>query len=603
MSNGVGSLFLPDHLSAVPDRWHEWLRPLWLVTLVLTLMLDIAGTVWVIRDAYVHDPQFARIGLISQIENDGSVTVENQPSADGRPLDVPPMSRIVGIDGKAVPVQTRVWDVARLLKRPEKATVDLSLLRPDGKVIQRSYVANAANLVENGPSAAIPRDVRIGARIAISLATCLALIACAALLYRRRARDPVALLISFSFLLFAGTIDPPLIMWMAVGLGDLFDVYSTLAWVLLVIALATFPDGKFVPRWLRFLLIATPIAAIPLGIDEVPMMAQAAIAFLLPLGLIGSQIAKYRRFEPGIERQQLKWAAFGFAVGLVMLTIAFLIVSLMPPSSQWRPLIGLVVLVLFEGGFLAMAIGLLVSLIRFRLWEADRVISKSAVSAAVTVVVGILWTMSMDLVKSAVEFSIGHENNMVATAVGAVLAAGIFAPTQALAQRWANNRLGNDKDKIASLVPRLVAWRSTERPDEIGQRALASLASTAHISAGAILLDTPRGRTLLAARDVMYPEMLAEPGANPEGDGRFVLKLPLEDEDGPVGLLLLGPRNDYNRYNADELEGLRAIAEPLADSLRGAQRRSREVDNMQQMLSTVEERLARLEGGPQPRPA
>src|SRR5690606_31513755 len=113
-------------------------------------------------------------------------------------------------------------------------------------------------------------DVRIGARIAISLATCLALIACAALLYRRRARDPVALLISFSFLLFAGVIDPPMIMWMAVGLGDLFDVYSTFAWVLLVIALATFPDGRFVPRWLRFLLIATPLAAIPLSIDEVP---------------------------------------------------------------------------------------------------------------------------------------------------------------------------------------------------------------------------------------------------------------------------------------------------------------------------------------------
>jgi hypothetical protein len=100
----------------------------------------------------------------------------------------------------------------------------------------------------------------------------------------------------------------------------------------------------------------------------------------------------------------------------------------------------------------------------------------------------------------------------------------------------------------------------------------------------------------------MYPEILAEPGANPEGDGRFVLKLPLEDEDGPVGLLLLGPRNDYNRYNSDELEGLRAITEPLAEALRGALRRSREADSMQRALSTVEERLARLEGGGKPKP-
>lgn len=600
MSDGGGSRFLPDRLSAVPDRWHEWLRPLWLLVLVFTLVLDIAGTIWVIRDAYVNDLSFARIGLLSQIENDGSVTVEDRPRPDGQPLAVPPDSRIVAIDGKPVPRDTRVWDLARLLKRPDNAAVTLSVQRADGTRLDRSYVATHSNLVESGPAAVIPRDWRIGIRIAISLATCFALVACAALLYRRRARDPVALLLSFSFLILAGSIDPPMLLWMATGMGNLYDVYSSAGWVLLIIALATFPDARFVPRWLRFLLVLTPLAAVVLSLDNAPMLLQAAIAFALPLALIASHVSKYRKFQPGIERQQLKWAAFGFATGLTLITIAFVIVAIMPESSQWQPLVALGVLAMFEGGFMAMAIGLLVSLIRFRLWEADRVISKSAVSAAVTVVVGILWTMSMDLVKTAVEFSLGHENVMVSTAVGAVLAAGIFAPTQAVAQRWANNRLGNDKDKIASLVPRLVAWRATERPDEIGQRTLASLASTAHISSGAILVDTPRGRSLLAARDVIDPDALADPGANPEGDGRFVLKLPLEDEDGPVGLLLLGPRNDYNRYNSDELEGLRAIAEPLADALRGAQRRSREVDSMQQMLSTVEERLARLEGGPQP---
>lgn len=603
MSDGVGSRFLPDRLSAVPDRWHEWLRPLWVVVLVLTLLLDIAGTVWVVRDAYVHDPHFGRLGLISQIENDGSVTIASQPVETGDP-DLPPMSRIAAIDGKPIATGTRAWDLAKALERPDGAAVNLTVRLPEGQgTVRRTLVADPANLVEEGPAAMIPRDVRIAARLVISLITCLALIACAALLYRRRARDPVALLLSFSFLLFAGSIDPPMILWMAAGFGDLYDVYSTTAWVLLIVALATFPDGRFVPRSLRFLLILAPLLAIPLSIDEAPVLLAAFLAFVMPLALIGTHIAKYRKFEPGIERQQLKWAAFGFATGLVLLFIAFGIVSFMPESSVWQPLAGLLVLALFEFGFLAMAIGLLVSLIRFRLWEADRVISKSAVSAAVTVIVGILWTMSVDLVKTAVEFTLGHDNAMVSTAVGAVLAAGIFAPTQALAQRWANNRLGSDRDKIAALNPRLVAWRATERPDEIGQRALASLASTAHISSGAILVDTPRGRTLIAARDVMSPETLAEPGANPEGDGRFVLKLPLEDEDGPVGLLLLGPRNDYNRYNSDELEGLRAVTEPLADSIRGAMRRTREVDSMQQMLSTVEERLARLEGGPSPNPA
>jgi hypothetical protein len=602
MTDGVGSRFLPDQLSAVPDRWHEWLRPLWLVVLALTLVLVVAGTVYTLRDAYVNDFEFGRLALTSQIENDGSVTIHSQVKEDGRALDLAPMTRIVAIDGKAVARDTPVWELAAKLKRPDNTAVDLTVRTEDGRRLQRRLVTDPDNVVESS-EVLISRDVRIGARVAISLVTCFALIACAVLLYRRRARDPVALLLSFCFLMFAGVIDPPLVMWLAIGLGDLFDVYSTCAWVLLVIALATFPDGKFVPRWLRYLLILTPLVAISLAIDETPMLLAAAIAFILPLMLIGSHVAKYRRYEQGIERQQLKWAAFGFAIGLVLLMTAFAIVSVLPETGLQIPVWGLVVLLLFEGGFMAMAIGLLVSLIRFRLWEADRVISKSAVAGAVTLIVGILWTLSIDVVKTVVEYSLGQESPMIATVVGAILAAGIFAPTQAFAQRWANRRLGNDRDKIASLTPRLVAWRATERPDEIGQRTLASLAATAHISAGAILMDTPRGRSLLAARDVMYPEMLAEPGANPEGDGRFVLKLPLEDEDGPVGLLLLGPRNDYNRYNTDELEGLRAVTEPLAEALRGAQRRVREVDSMQRTLSTVEERLARLEGGGQTKPA
>jgi hypothetical protein len=600
MSDGMGSRFLPDHLSAVPDRWHARLRPLWLMVLVLTLFLDIAGTVWVLRDAFVYDPHIHRLGLVTQLENDGSLTVETRPYEDGRPPDIPPLSRIEAIDGRAVPIDTLAWDMAELLVRPEGATVDLTFRTPDGSQVRRRVVSTSANLVETGPSAAISRETAIWIRIVIALLACFALTACAALLYVRRARDPVALLISFSFLMLAGSIDPPMNLWMATGFGAYYDAYIGTAWLLLVIALATFPDGRFVPRFLRWLLVLTPLLVIPISIDETPMWANLLIGFIFPLMLVGTHIAKYRRYSAGIERQQLKWAAFGFAIGLALLTVALWLAEILPDSSPYQRYYGLGVLLLFDGGFVAMAVGLLVSLIRFRLWEADRVISKSAVSAAVTVVVGILWTMSVDLVKTAVEFTLGHENAMVSTAVGAVLAAGIFAPTQALAQRWANNRLGSDRDKIAALNPRLLAWRATERPDEIGQRALASLASTAHISSGAILVDTPRGRTLIAARDVMNPEALAEPGNNPEGDGRFVLKLPLEDEDGPVGLLLLGPRNDYNRYNSDELEGLRAITEPLADSIRGAMRRTREVDSMQQMLSTVEERLARLEGGPNP---
>lgn len=100
---------------------------------------------------------------------------------------------------------------------------------------------------QNEIAAGAPRDLRMGIRLALSVLTCAILIGCASLLYLRRAHDPVAMLFSFSLLMLAGTIDPPLNMWMALGWGSAYDVYSTLPWLLLVVGMASFPDGRFLP--------------------------------------------------------------------------------------------------------------------------------------------------------------------------------------------------------------------------------------------------------------------------------------------------------------------------------------------------------------------
>jgi len=69
--------------------------------------------------------------------------------------------------------------------------------------------------------------------------------------------------------------------------------------------------------------------------------------------------------------------------------------------------------------------------------------------------------------------------------------------------------------------------------------------------------------------------------------------------------LLLGPRSDFNRYNANELHCLTEVTEPLAETLRAAIKRVQQADSVQAVLGAVEERLSRLEGGGpmMPRPA
>jgi hypothetical protein len=591
--------FPPERLAPVTDRQLKWLRLLWFLALALAVVFGVAGTVFVLRDTYQNDPEFGRLAMVSQIESDGSITVETIPGLTGTPRIVPG-SRIAAIDGQPVARDTLIWDLAPRLSAEEGQIVSLRVVSPDGRAATYSIAASQRYIEGASSIAPISRDLRLGLRLVLSLLTCMTLIACAALLFFRRPQDPVALLFSFSFLLFAGTIDPPLALWLAAGTGLFYDVYSLLGWVLLVIGLAVFPDGRFTPRVVGWVPLAALVAAPFLADDTLSMVAGSIIAFIAPLFLLACQVIKYRRFPPGVERQQVKWAAFGFGSGLVLLTAAFLLTAAWWNTGMMMPLYGLIVITLFNFGFMAMALGLLISLIRFRLWEADRVISRSAISAAVTLAVGVVWTLSIDLLKVGVEWALGEENETVATIAGAVLAAGIFAPTQALAMRWAKVRLAGDESRIQRLIDRLAVWRATETPEEIGVRTLSALAAAVHCNAAALLVDGPRGLRLLAARDVEEADALGHPSYEPSADARFAMALPLEDEDGPIGQLLVGPRSDLNRYNAAQIDGLATITEPLAEALRAALKRAHHVESVHLQLGSVEERLARLElgGGP-----
>ena len=460
MSRRRTRAFLPRRLTALAPRRLKWVRALWFLALAFAVVLDIAGTVFLVRDHYRSDPQFHRLALASQVEDDGSVTVSSIDRLAGIPA-VAALSRVTAINGRPVARETRVWDLAARLKADDGQIVTLAIRAPEGRLSTYRVEASDRYLRQAAYPGPVDRGTRMAIQLVASLLSCATLIGCALMLFLRRPRDPVALLFSFAFLIFAAVIIPPLNLWLAAGVGDAFDVYSTLGWCLLVIGIAAFPDGKFTQPPVRWVLVVAPLLMVPLAIDEVPMLVGTGIAFVLPLFLLICHVIKYRRFEPGIERQQVKWAAFGFGSGLLLLTAAFVVLAATDTAVGPQPLFGLIVIGLFNLGFIAMALGLLVSLVRFRLWEADAVIGRSAVSAAVTLMVGIVWTLSMDMVKVVVEWVLGEENETVATAVGAVIAAGIFAPTQALAMRWARRRLEGDESRVRKLAGRLAAWRAT----------------------------------------------------------------------------------------------------------------------------------------------
>jgi hypothetical protein len=579
----------PARLRTLPDRWAKLLRPLWMICLGLAVLTVALSAIYAVRAAYWVQPTIYQHGLDFDVTSDGDLKIGTRIDTGQVPV-VPLTAKVVAIEGKRVPSNLQITQFAKALETAPGPTVKVTLQKPDGSIVE---LTQARRPLEATPAQVKERNIRIWTRLVVSLLACTALLACSLLLALRRPHDPVAMLLAFAFVCLAATVDPPLQFWLWTNQDVVLDVLGAIFFYFMLIALASFPDGVFAPRFLRWLLpIGIPLAilvSIP-GVDE---NVQGILGVGVLFAVLGSQVVRFRREPKGIARQQIKYAGFGFAAGfLLVLAAVIYAASLGDDPNGYTPLQGLAVLLLFSSGIAAIALGLLVALIRFRLWEADTVITRSAAYAVVTLIVGIVWAASSDLVKLVITEVMGRESEAGATTVGAIIAAGVFSPTQSAVLGWTRKHFGGPLDQIHDAAKRLKSWGLTESPEEVATRALSIIDQAAHPAASAIVLDTAMGIELIAARGEVTSA----------DDPRLIEKLVLEDEESSVGTLLIGRRSDGNRYNRQEIDAIREIIPSLAEALRVARGRFSRESAMHQKMEEMAARLAQLEGGT-PKPA
>ena len=568
-------------LRTLSDRWTKWLRGLWFLLFGLSVLTVVVSTIYAVRASYFIQPVLHQFSLDFDVTTEGKLVVGTPP---GRQPGIPLTAKVVAIDGKPVPADLQIAQFAERLDSAPGPTVAVTVRDPAGRT--HTLTQSRSKIVQT-PAEARERDLRIWTRLLAGLLACTALLACSLLLALRRPSDPVAMLLAFAFVGLAATIDPPLQFWLWTDQDIVLDVIGAGLFYFLLIGLATFPDGVFLPRFLRWLIpVGIPLALVT-SIFDIDEDVQGIVAVVALLLVLISQVIRFRREPDGIARQQIKWAGFGFGLGLLLILGAVAIAAWMgDDSTTYTPLISLTVLLLFSTGMAAIPLGLLVALLRFRLWEADTVITRSAAYAVVTLIVGIVWAASSDLVKLVITEVMGRESEAGATTVGAIIAAGIFSPTQSAVLGWTRRHFGGPRDQIRDSAKRLKSWGLTEAPEEVATRALAIIDRAVHPNASAIVLDTSMGHDLIAAREVTSAD-----------DPKLIEKLTLEDEESSVGTLLIGRRSDGNRYNRQELEAIREIIPSLAEALRVARGRFSRESAMQQRMEEMAARLAQLDGG------
>lgn len=397
-------------------------------------------------------------------------------------------------------------------------------------------------------------------------------IAVAAILFRRRCRDPVAAMLSLAFLLWtvSSSIDfAAASIWAA--------VIDRCRFLLFALALLLFPAGEWQPGWARptsLIIVATFLLGISEAVGLIASSLYLPIAIGCVLTALAALFARYRATKPGVQKQQLKWVTLGLVVGIALILAARAGAEL--SAGMTMPMLGTVAIEgLFQLGIIILALGFLISLLRFRLYDAEAAISRSAIYAALTLSLVGTFAACEAVIELLGQRYLGSDIGSVSGAVSAAIAAVLLTPLHGRISGWAEQHFQHDlavlKRELPDLLVTLSAGDSVKRvaaavlphiERAVQSTRIALIADGRLVAAQAINLTT--ARKLL--KGWQPPATRAVIGRNDED--AFPLHMALRCPLGRIrGWLLLGPRPDGSFYGKDDLEALIEIGPPLQRTL------------------------------------
>ena len=590
---------LPERLPNLKGKWLTAYTVVWAILLPLSLISAAASTYVVLTTPTIWSPY----GFSTEPDSHGVlVTLVSSPAI--RASGVSPGDHVVSVDGWFVPQNSSGRDAARLrVIKPNGSFTTFSFRRPSGEVYTLRLLRSTKLEEEASRAAGSTRMLGRIVHEGMALPAPILFLTAAILLFVRRRRDAVPALLSLSFLLLAATWNNPDLLGVSFVL---VDNVGTLGFCLLLAALFAFPSGEFRPRWTAVAFLILPVFLLL----DLFLPDARQFAFLLGGGFfllaLTALILRYRHLDAGAQRQQLRWAFFGLVVGIVLevVAIAFSLAanSLQAQDPRWDVWASFVVSIFGVASFCAMTLGLIVSILKYRLYDADAVIGRSVGYAVLTASFVVLFAASEKLIELLGQEYLGQSAGALAGGIGAALAAVIVAPMHARIDRWAERRFQKELFWLRHGLPPLVGdLRETAGREEIAGATLDSVvagvrASRAALVAGDGVVDARGVRKTDAQRWCEAWQPPVHDGIDKDvTDPQFPVRIPLEAEGhGRVGWLLLGPRPDGSLFGKSECDVIQEIAEPVARAVEVAIRRQERERKIEKRLKAIEASIAKL---------
>lgn len=408
-----------------------------------------------------------------------------------------------------------------------------------------------ANLTDTGLSAGFYATYRLATEVGFAVA-CVTL---AAGIFWRRSDEWMALFVALLLVLLGTTfwntigalaLYHPAWLWAGESLGVVGKMSLFLFFYL-------FPDGRFVPRWTRYVaaaLVAGVVSEIffmdsPFAVSNwpVPLFLMFMMGWLLT-GVF-AQVYRYRRVSGPVQRQQTKWVVFGFVAALggflAVILVGEVLFSLVEPGTPGE-LVGTTLITLF---MLLIPLSIAVAILRYRLFDIDLIINRTLVYGALTacvvgiyvVVVGYLGTLFQT------------ESNLPISLVATGLVAVLFAPLRDFLQRGVNRLMYGERDDPYAVLSRLgQRMEATLVPGGVLPSIVETVAAALKVPYAAIALKRGEGFETVAERGMSVEEPVV---------------LPLTYGPETVGRLILAPRSPGESFGTQDLRLLEDLARQI----------------------------------------
>ena len=433
--------------------------------------------------------------------------------------------------------------------------------------------------------------------VAGSVVTGLVSLVLAGLLFHHRSKDRMALLTSY-FLLAYGVI-------MAGPFEALEPFYSGAAGFtqnilipgflpLSLLLFTVFPDGRFVPRWTRWVVLVTflliPISLIwtslytqpPLDFSRPVVLISLVMSILLALviwcSIVYAQIHRYRYVSTLEQKQQTKWVVFGIGGWLtlqIISAIPWIFSYSLPPDTPYPFwLAGGSILWTLSIAFIP--ITLTIAVLRYRLFEIDFLINRSLVYGGLTAIVIAIYVLSVGALGTFFQ----AQGNLIIALIATGLVAVLFQPLRERLQRGVNRLIfGERDDPVAALSSLGRRLESAIAPDEVLPTVVETIAQTLKLTYVAILLAGEPGDQ--AAAEYGQPSSKR-------------VNFPLTYQGQPIGQLVVVPRYPDESFSASEMRLLQNVARQAGAAVHAVQLTIDLQRSRQRLVTAREEERRRL---------